>query len=252
MGLSIRLLHDFFELAFQQDRILAVDFASVFFEPLAYLALPSCSSNDCTGRLRDHPLFVMDRELQNLPARPGAPVLHQPNLPAGGAARGWRLDRTEMLLTAGGTAFLCVIFGVLMQFIRPAPDKLTIQKDSAELARVEAQTQADHIHTEAMMSATASNADGNRISSKAKDHSESKAGQSRPVAHQSGLVGRKTELASSGANGELKTSEKYPRRQTERELQRQQASYFGRQRYAQQGPNSVLSAIARALGFSTQ
>lgn len=109
-------------------------------------------------------------------------MLHQPNSTAGGRARGWRLDRTGMLLTGGGVAFLCVIFGVLMQFIRPAPDKLTIQKDSAELSRVEAQTQADNIRTEAMMLATASNAGGNRISSKAKDHSQSKAGQPRPVA----------------------------------------------------------------------
>ena len=52
------------------------------------------------------------------------------------------------LLTAGSLAFLCVISLLLMQAIHPAPTKLTLQSDAAELLRLEAQLRVGDSHTD--------------------------------------------------------------------------------------------------------
>jgi hypothetical protein len=201
----------------------------------------------------DHSSLVIDRELRELPEQPiGNPILRRPILPAKGPARRWRLDRSESLLTAGGMAFLCVMFFVLMQFIHPAPDKLTVRQDSAELTRLEAQTQADKVRTAVQAPVAASNVEVGRASSKPKGHSQSKSRQSGLIARRARSVDQRSDLASSGANEESEALKSYSQRQTDRDLQRQQAMASSRQRYAEQGSNSLLGAIRRALGFSTQ
>jgi hypothetical protein len=201
----------------------------------------------------NHSSLVIDRELQELPVQPMRnPILRRPNLPAQGQARRWQFDRTEALLTAGGLVFLCVIFVVLVQFIHPAPDELTIQQDSAELARVEEQTQIGNVGKQMPAPAALSNSDSARPNSKAKGHSQSKARQPGLIARRTGPVDRKTDLASNAENDQSSGLKKYPQRQTDRDLQMQQAMASRRQRYAQQRSDPVLAAIGRALGFSTQ
>jgi hypothetical protein len=51
--------------------------------------------------------------------------------------RSWHAGPIQMLWVTGSLAFLCVIFLILMQDIHPTPTKLTLQKDAAELARLE-------------------------------------------------------------------------------------------------------------------
>src|SRR3984893_4632248 len=159
---------------------------------------------------------------------------------------------TELQLTARGLAFLCLIFVVLAQFIHPAPDKVTMQQDSAELARIEAQTQVDDPGSAMPAPPRMSNVDGGRAGLKAKDRSQSKVRQPRAIVRRNGSIDKKIDLASSEANEEPKTIKRNPQRQRELDLQSQQAVDSSRQRYAQQESYPLLRAIARALGFPTQ
>jgi hypothetical protein len=195
----------------------------------------------------------MDTELQKFLVQPtGNPSPCGQNFPAQGPARRLRLNRAETLSVARGLASLCLVFVVLTHFIRIAPDKITIQQDSAELARIEAQTQVDDARSAMPAPPRMSNVDGGRTNSKAKDHSQSKVRQPRAIARRNGSVDKKIDLASSEANEEPKTIKRYQQRQRERDLQRQQAVDSSRQRYAQQESAPLLRAIGRALGFPTQ
>ena len=167
-------------------------------------------------------------------------------------ARRWRFSRRETLLTAQGLAFFCLMFVVLANFIRAAPDRVTKQQDAAELARVEAQTLADNARSVMLGPARIYNLDDSRTTSKAKDYSESKSRQSRSIARRNGSVDKKFDFASSEANEEPRTIKGYRQRQRERDLQREQAVDSSRQRYAQQESGPVLRAIRRLLGFPTQ
>jgi hypothetical protein len=201
----------------------------------------------------DYSNLVIDRELQELPVQPkGNPTLRRPDLAAQGPAGRWRFDRTEALLTGGGLVFLCMIFVVLAHFIHPALDERTIRQDSAELTRVEEQTQIDNVRMQIPAPAAVSTAHSARPNSKAKGHSQSKPGQPGLIAQRTGQVDKKTDLASSAENDRSSRLKKYPQRQRDRDLQMQQAMDSGRQRYAQQRSDSILAAIGRALGLSTQ
>jgi hypothetical protein len=190
----------------------------------------------------------MDNEFQKLLVQPtGNPNPCGQNFSGQGPARRLWLNRTEMLLTARGLAFLFLIFVVLAHFIHAAPDKVTIQQDSAELERVEAQTQVNNARSAMQAPARMSDVDVGRTSSKAKDHSQSKVRQPRAIARHNRSVDKKIDLASSEANEEPKM--RYPQAQRERDLQRQQEVDSSRQRFAQQESHPLLRAIGRALGF---
>jgi len=195
----------------------------------------------------------MDTELKKLLVQSaGQPGCRGKNFPAQKPARPLWLARRKTLLTARSLAFLCLMFVVLANLIHPAPDKVTKQRDAAELSRVEAQSQVDNARLATPAPAPISNVDDGPTSSKAKDYSESKARQPRSIARHTGSVDKKTDFASNEANEEPRTLKNYRQRQRERDLQRQQAVDASRQRYAQQETAPFLRAIRRLFGFPTQ
>jgi len=62
--------------------------------------------------------------------------------------KSWHPGPVQALLATGSLAFLCVISLFLMQDIHPAPTKLTLQRDAAELVRLETQLRVGDSHTE--------------------------------------------------------------------------------------------------------
>jgi len=84
-------------------------------------------------------------------------------------------------------------FLLLMQDIRLVPTKLTLQKDAAELARLETQLRlADsHSETRSLPSAAASDAGTERIDVKTQEHFEFEAPKSALIASRMSSVDRK-------------------------------------------------------------
>jgi hypothetical protein len=96
------------------------------------------------SKLSDESSILIYKESQRLDARPPSNrVLRRSNSPSQRPERSWHPGPIQALLTAGSLAFLCVISLLLMQDIHPAPTKLTIQRDAAELVRLEAQLRPD-------------------------------------------------------------------------------------------------------------
>jgi hypothetical protein len=149
--------------------------------------------------------------------------------------------RILTLLIAGCAAFLCAIFAVAMEQIRPVPDKLTRQKDAAELARIEARAQVAATELRDSPPAPASSGGIDRNQAEPKEHSPVKTREATLVDGHSRSVSPKTDSASREAKRQLKAWKHY---------QREQAIAAWRQRYAQQG--SFFNALSRALGLSTQ
>jgi hypothetical protein len=89
--------------------------------------------------------------------------------------RSWRPDPVQTLLAIGLSASLCVTLVILIQDIHPAPDKLTLQKDAAELASLESQSRMDDSPTEprSLASATACTAGINRLDAQAEKRPQS-------------------------------------------------------------------------------
>ena len=195
----------------------------------------------------------MDTESQKLLVQPtGKRSSCGKSFSAQGPARRWRSSRREMLLTARGLAYLCLMFVVLANFIHPAPDRATKQQDAAELARVEAQTLVDKARSAMPAPARISNVDNGRTTSKTRNYSESESRQPRLSARRNGSVNKKVDFASSEANEEPRMIKSYRQHQRERDLQRQQAVDSSQQRYTQQESVPLLRAIRRLLGFPTQ
>jgi hypothetical protein len=149
--------------------------------------------------------------------------------------------RILTLLVAAHAAFLCVIFAVSMEDIHALPDKITRQKDAAELARIEATAQVAGPELRDSPPAAASNAGIDRNPAQPKDRSQAKTREARLVDARVRPVNPRTDSASREARRQLKAWKEY---------QREQAIAAKRQRYAQQG--SFFSALSRALGLSTQ
>jgi hypothetical protein len=155
--------------------------------------------------------------------------------------------QTQILLIAGSAACLGVIFAVAMEDIHPLPDKLTRQKDATELAGIQAQAPVGGTELRASPPATTSNAGIDRSPAEPKELSQAKTREAKLVDGRIRSVSPKTD---SPSKRQLKAWKEYRDRQTEKELQREQAMAVRRQRYAQQG--SLFDAISRALGFRTQ
>src|SRR5215468_4557373 len=129
----------------------------------------------------------MDTQTRKLLAQPASKPNFCGKRPAGRVGFG----RREMLSTGRGVALLCLIFVVLANFIRPAPDKVTMQQDAAELVRVEAQTHGDNAKPAVPAPARISNLDDGRISSKGQAYSESKTQQSSVIVRRDGSLDKK-------------------------------------------------------------
>ena len=140
------------------------------------------------------------------------------------------------LLIAGCAAFFCGMFAAAMGEIRPAPDKITRQKDAAELARIEAHAQVTGTELRDSPRVTR-----NQNQAELKEHSRSKTREATLVDGHTRSVGPKNDSASQEAKRQLKAWKEY---------QRELSIAARRQRYAQQG--SFFYALSRALGLSTQ
>ena len=195
----------------------------------------------------------MDTQLQRSVVQPTSkPSSSSKNSAPQRPPRRFWFGRRETLATALGLAFLCLMFVVLANFIHPAPDRVTKQEDSAELARVEAQTQVDNTRSAMPGPTRMSNVDDRGTTAKAKHDSASKGRQPRSIDRRNPSVDKKIDIALGEANEEPRSIKSYRQRQWERDPQSQQAADSSQQRYAQQEPGPVLRAIRRLFGFPTQ
>ena len=169
--------------------------------------------------------------------------------------RSWHPGPIQVLLATGSLAFLSVISLLLMEDIHPAPTKLTLQKDAAELARLERQLRLSDSHpeTRSLPLAAASNAGTQGIDVQAQGHSEFEAPKSAFIASPISSVGRKMDTGSGEAKKHLRPFKRGLESRPDyfRNLQKQRAISPRQQPYKQQGLGSFFSAMGRALGFST-
>jgi hypothetical protein len=167
----------------------------------------------------------------------------------------WHPGPIQALLATGCLASLCVIFLLIMQNIRPVPTKLTLQKDAAELARLETQLRLrdSHSETRSLPSAAAADARTERIDVKTQEHFEFVAPKSALIASRMSSVDPKRDAASGEAKKHLRPFKKGPEGRPDyvRNLQSQRTIAPARQQYKLQGLRSFFSAMSRALGFST-
>jgi hypothetical protein len=146
-------------------------------------------------------------------------------------------EGSSTLTIAGCAIFFCAIFAVAVAEIHPAPDKVTRQKDAAELAIIEAHSPVASTKLGDSPPATASNSGIDRNPA----HFQAKTREARLVDGRTRPISQKNDSVSREAKRQLKAWKDY---------QREQAIATWRQRYAEQG--SFFKTLGRALGFSTQ
>lgn len=113
-------------------------------------------------------------------------------------ARSWHPGPIQALLTTGSLAFLCVISLLLIGNIQPAPTKLTLQRDAAELVRLETQRPVVDSHTEtrSLPLPAVSKTGTERTDVKPEKHSEFAAPKPTLIASHMSSAGRKMEPGS--------------------------------------------------------
>jgi hypothetical protein len=205
----------------------------------------------------DHSGTGIERESESVPVPPrNIPIRRRSkNLHSSRSVSNRRLDPIQTtLLTTGSLAFLGVIVVILIQDIHLAPDKLTRQKDTAELASLETQSRKDDYQIEARTSrsAAASNAGIDRIDAQAEEHSQSQATKSGLIASHIVSETRKADAGSRVPKAQLRALKRDLGGPPDygRNSQRQRAAASTRQPNKQQGLSSFFAAIGRALGFS--
>jgi hypothetical protein len=168
--------------------------------------------------------------------------------------RSWHPGPVQALLATGSLAFLCVISLFLMQDIHPAPTKLTLQRDAAELVRLETQLRVGDSHTEtrSLPSSAVSNAGTEQVDVQPEKHSEFAAPEPTPIASRMSSAGRKREADSGEEHPRPSKRGLEGRANYVRNLQNQRPIAPTRQPNKQQGLGSFFSAMGRALGFSTR
>ena len=141
-----------------------------------------------------------------------------------------------------------------MQDIHPAPTKLTLQRDAAELVRLETQLRVGDSHTEtrSLPSPAVFNAGTERVDVQPEKHSEFEAPKPTLIASRMGSVGRRREASSGEERPRSSKRGLEGRANYVRNLQSQRPIAPTRQPNKQQGSGSFFSAIGRALGFSTR
>jgi hypothetical protein len=151
------------------------------------------------SKLSDESTTLIYKESQRLDAPPPSNrVLRRSNSPSQRPERSWHPGPIQALLTAGSLAFLCLIFLLSMGDIHLAPTKLTLQRDAAELARLETQLRVGDSHTETRSSpaAAAPDAGTERVDVQPEKHSEFEAPKPTLIASRMGSVGRRREPSS--------------------------------------------------------
>jgi hypothetical protein len=169
--------------------------------------------------------------------------------------RSWRPGPIQALLATGSLASLCVIFLLIIQNICPVPTKLTLQKDAAELARLETQLRLGNSHSEtrSLPSAAVADAGTERIDVKTQEHLEFEAPRSALSASRMSSVDRKRDAGSGGAKKHLRPFKRGMEGRPDyvRNLYNQMTIAPTREHHKLQGLGSFLSAMSRTLGFST-
>jgi hypothetical protein len=148
------------------------------------------------SKLSDESSILIYKESQRLDAPPPSNrLLRRSNSPSQRPERSWHPGPVRALLTAGSLAFLCVISLLLMQDIHPAPTKLTLQRDAAELVRLETQLRVGDSHTEtrSLPSSAVSNAGTERVDAQPEKHSEFAATKPTLIASRMSPAGRTRE-----------------------------------------------------------
>jgi hypothetical protein len=151
------------------------------------------------SKLSDESTTLIYKESQRLDAPPPSNrVLRRSNSPSQRPERSWHPGPIQALLTAGSLAFLCLIFLLSMGDIHLAPTKLTLQRDAAELARLETQLRVGDSHTEtrSLPAAAASDAGTERVDVQPEKHSEFEAPKPTLIASRMGSMGRRREPSS--------------------------------------------------------
>jgi hypothetical protein len=205
----------------------------------------------------DHSSTRIERESHGLDVPPrNIPVLGwSKNLRTNRRRRSWRPDPVQTVLATGFVAFLGLTLGILIHSIHPAIDKLTFQKDVAELARLETQSRMDDSYTESrsLASTTVVNARIDRADAQPQDRPhQSEAFKSRWIASKASLADQRRDTDLGAARKQLRAFKKdlEIRPDNVRNPQKQRPVPPPRQRYEQKGLSSFLTAIGHALGFS--
>lgn len=207
------------------------------------------------SKLSDESCALIYKESQRLDTPPPSNrVLRRSKSPGQRPERSWHPGPIQALLTAGSLAFLCLMFLLLMGNIHPVPTKLTLQRDAAELARLETQLRLgdSHAETRSLPAAAASNAGTERIDVQPEKHSEFEAPKPILVASRLGSAGRRKEASSGEERPRPSKRGLEVRRNYVRNLQSQTPIAPTPQPNRQQGLGSFFSAMGRALGFSAR
>jgi hypothetical protein len=146
-----------------------------------------------------------------------------------------------------------VISLLLMQDIHPAPTKLTLQRDAAELVRLETQLGVgdSHTQTRSLPSSAVSNAGTGRVDVEPEKHSEFAAPKPTLIPSRMSSPGRKREPVSGEGHSRLSKRGLEGRANYVRNLQSQRPIAPTRQPN-KQGLGSFFSTVGRVLGFSTR
>jgi hypothetical protein len=236
-------------------------------QPLIYHATPGLKSGDLvfthgfgkTTRLKspDHSTSGIEEEFQrmNVPSRT-VPLLHpSKNFRNIRTGRRWRPSPTRTLLATGLSAFLCVTVAILVQDIHPPPDKLTFEKDAAELESMEKHPRVDDSHSEkrSLPSAIEGNARIDRVEMQTIGGSQFEAPIPKLIASRGSLVDRKNNTDSGATRRQLRTFKRdlEGRPDSVRNPQKQRAVAPTRQRYEQRGLSSFMATLGRVFRFSS-
>jgi hypothetical protein len=208
------------------------------------------------SKLSDQSGTWIDKGSQRLdPPPPNGRVLGRSNAHRQRPERSWHPGPIQVLLATGSLAFVSVISLLFLQDIHPAPTKLTLQKDAAELARLETQLRLGDspAETRSSPSTAASNAGTERIDVHPEEHSGFEGPGSALIASRLSSAGRKRDIGSGEAKKHLRPFKRglEDRPDYVRNLQNQRGIARTQQPYKQQGLGSFFSAMGRALGIST-
>jgi hypothetical protein len=151
------------------------------------------------------------------------------------------------------SGFVGTVVVILVLGIHPAPDKVTLRKDAAELASLEMQSRMNASFTEvqSLPSPMADNAEIDLVAARPVDLLQSEVPKLTLIPSRASSPEQKRN-SNSGTAKKLRGSRRGPegRLDSARNPRSRRQVAPTQQRYEQKGPNSFLASISRALGFS--
>ena len=154
------------------------------------------------------------------------------------------------MLATGFLAFLGVTFVILIQNIHPAPNKLTLRKDAAELARLERESHMDAARGESESVPSPVAGKGVMVDVQPEERSQPEALKPMLITNRASSLDqqRNTHLGGTRRPKSLKRDLE-GRPDGLRDTQTQKVAP-ARQRYEKRGLSSFFAGIGHALGFS--